>query len=100
MTITYKKPKSKKRVGRAEKEKKRKQREESRLAQRTGISAKERRLNKLLDKAEKFFKDKEKGRKEKRPERKFDDIEKYFKGKRGTQRDYLLQGGKKGGKVK
>ena len=55
MEITYgrgrttegKKPK-KRVVGRIEKEKKRKQRTESRLAQRTGISARERKLDGML----------------------------------------------------
>ena len=107
MTTTYgrgkttegKKPK-KRVVGRIEKEKKRKQRTASRLAQRTGISTKDRELRKMYEDLKKYFKEPKGGGKEE------SDKDKEIKRKRFDFRfksipgqEYLL-GGKKGGKVK
>ena len=99
-----KKKSKKKFVGLAAKAKRRKQVSESRLAQRTGMSEERRMIKKLAAWFKKHkdewepFKGREKKEKkpEKKPERKFN-----WGDKKGYKyRDYLLQGNKKGGKVK
>ena len=101
-TTEGRKPK-KRVVGRIEKEKKRKQRTESRLAQRTGISARDRKLKKIYEDLRKYFKEPKGGGKEESDK----DKENKNKRKKWWEQpktklpktwDYMMKN-KKGGKV-
>ena len=87
-------------VGLAAKAKRRKQVSESRLAQRTGISARDRELKKMFNQLKKYFKEPKGGGKEESDKDKENKRKRFdFRFKSIPGQEYLL-GGKKGGKAK